>query len=260
MLASARLPAVERRGWHSEQVAMIEVVALHPHDAERAQEGGADRLHVGRLVDGVLHCLEPAQVSAIVRSTDLPVRVTLRLSEGFSTQGGEFTRLAGLAADYLSLGVEGFAFGFLTPDLEVDVAVCRALVDQLGRAPWTFDQTFDHALDARSAWRRARDLPGLETIHTAGSVLGLASGLDELLSLADAEPVFATAAMAAGDVPAEDIPWLVRSGIQRLHLGSAVRPGGSWTKAHVDVGFVRSWRMLLDDAVSRLRGTTHQVG
>jgi hypothetical protein len=28
-----------------------------------------------------------------------------------------------------------------------------------------------------------------------------------------------------------------------------VRPGGSWTKSYVDAAHVRSWRMLLDDAV-----------
>jgi hypothetical protein len=34
-----------------------------------------------------------------------------------------------------------------------------------------------------------------------------------------------------------------------MHLGASVRPGGSWTKAHVDPAFVRSWRLLLDDAL-----------
>jgi copper homeostasis protein len=229
---------------------MVEVVALHPIDAENAQAGGADRLHVFRWVGDDMRALEPAEVSAIVRATDLPVRVTLRLSEGFSTQGGELTRLAGLASDYLSVGVEGFAFGFLTPDLDVDVDVCLALVDELAGAPWTFDRAFDAALDARVAWRKARQLPGLDAVHTAGSLLGLPSGLDDVLALANADPEFAATAVAAGGVSAEAVPWLVRSGISRLHLGASVRPGGSWHKAHVDQGFVRAWRLLLDSAVA----------
>jgi len=97
-------------------MSLVEVVALHPQDAERAEEGGAQRLHVAALGDGGLRSLEPAMVSAIVRASNLPVRVTLRLSAGFTTQGGEFARLRGLAADYLTLGVEGFVFGFLTPE------------------------------------------------------------------------------------------------------------------------------------------------
>lgn len=238
----------------------MEVVALQAADAESAQEGGADRLHVAALADGEMRSLEPAAVSVIVRATDLPVRVTMRLSDGFTTQGGELTRLGGLVTDYLSLGVEGFVFGFLTRDLDVDVDVCAALVDSLAGAPWTFDRTFDHALDARRAWRRLRDLPGLDSIHTAGSVLGPATGIDELIALATADPEFAATAVAAGDLRTEDVPWLARAGVARLHLGASVRPGGSWLKAHVDAGFVRAWRLLLDRVADPVRGHAPQVG
>jgi copper homeostasis protein len=242
--------------------ASIEVVALHPHDAEQAQEGGADRLHVGRVVGAVdtMLALEPAAVSSIVRATDLPVRVTLRLSADYSTQGGELTRLKGLVTDYLSLGVEGFAFGFLTRDLDVDVEVCAALVDALAGAPWTFDRCFDRALDARVAWRQVRRLAGLDRIHTAGSVRDLSTGLDDVLALAEADCGFAAMAVASGGVRGEDVPWLVRAGISRIHLGAAVRPGGSWDKAHVDAAFVRAWRLLLDSAYDHAHRLSPQVG
>lgn len=226
----------------------IEVVALHAADAERSQEGGADRLHACALRGDTSWSLEPAHVSAIVRATDLPVRVTLRLSEGLSTQGGEFTRLVGLVSDYLSLGVEGFVFGFLTPDLEVDVDVCAALVDAMSGAPWTFDRAFDHALDARRAWRALAGAEGLDGIHTAGAALGMESGFDDLLATAQGSPEFAGMAVAAGGVRPEHVPWLLRAGITRFHLGLSVRPGGSWSKTYVDPAFVRSWRLLLDAA------------
>jgi copper homeostasis protein len=225
-------------------------VVVHPTDAEQAQAGGADRLHACAWSDGQARSIEPAALSAIVRAVDLPVRVTLRLSEGFSTQGGELTRLAGLVSDYLSLGVEGFVLGFLTSDLDVDVEVCSALVDAMSGAPWTFDRTFDSALDARRAWRQVRALPGLDSIHTAGAVLGMDSGFDDLIDLATADAGFAATAVAAGGVRAEHVPWLVRAGVSRVHLGASVRPGGSWTKAHTDAAFVRSWRLLIDDAIA----------
>ncbi len=240
--------------------ALLEVVALHPNDAVQAQVGGADRLHVGTVVGDQMRALEPAAVSAIVRATDLPVRVTLRLSEGFSTQGGELTRLSGLVIDYLSLGVEGFVFGFLTADLDVDVEVCATLVDRLAGAPWTFDRAFDSALDARVAWRQVRRLPGLDGIHTSGSVLGLSTGLDDLLDLAEADRGFAAMVVAAGGLCAESVPWLVRAGITRVHLGATVRPGRSWDKSHVDAGFVRSWRLLLDSAGEPGRGLSPRAG
>ncbi|MEJ7708102.1 MAG: copper homeostasis protein CutC [Nocardioidaceae bacterium] len=239
-----------------DQSRLVEVVVIGPRDAERAQQGGANRLSacqlVGPVVRGVddMRLMAPADVSAILRVSDVPVRVTMRLSDGFTTQGGEFTRLAGLASEYLALGVEGFTFGFLTRDLEVDVAVCAALADRLAGANWSFDRTFDHALEARRAWRDLSGLPGLDGIHTGGAMLGLDAGLDDLVTMAAAEPAFASVAIAAGGVRPEQVPWLVKAGIPRVQLGAAVRPGGSWSKADVDAGFVRSWCTLLDDAIA----------
>lgn len=234
---------------------VLEVVALHPADAERAEEGGATRLHVCAVHDDQEWSVEPRSVSAICKATGLPVRVSLRLSPGFSTMGGEFTRLRGLVTDYLSVGVEGFAFGFLTDDLEVDVEVCAQLVDALTAAPWTFDRTFDSALDTRRAWRSIRDLAGLDAIHTSGAAVGMAVGLDDLLAQAVEEPGFAALAQASAGVRPENVPWLVRAGVRKLHLGLEVRPGGSWSKSYVDAGFVRSWRLLLDDALANAQSS-----
>jgi copper homeostasis protein len=236
----------------------VEVVVLHPHDAERAQAGGADRLHLCALLGDEARSMAPGDVSAIVRVTDLPVRVTLRLSEGLTTQGGELARLRGLAGDYLALGVEGFVLGFLTRDLEVDVEVCAALAGSFGEATWTFDRTFDHALEASRSWRQVRALPGLDGVHTAGAALGMDAGFEDLMRLVAGSPEVAPLVVAAGGVRAEQVPWLVRSGVTRLHLGAAVRPGGSWSKSYVDSAFVRSWRTLLDDAVRRTAGNAHQ--
>jgi copper homeostasis protein len=239
---------------------LIEVVALHPSDAENAQQGGADRLQACTWVEGEPHAVEPSALSAIIRASDIPVRVTLRLSTGLTTQGGELTRLVGLAGDYLALGAEGFAFGFLTRDLDIDREVCQALTEGVGGARWTFDRAFDHALDLHGAWRQVRDLPGLDGVHTAGAALGMDAGFDDLVAAAAGHQEFARLAIAAGGVRAEQLPWLVRAGIRRVHLGASVRPGGSWSKAHVDSGFVRSWRLLLDDALAGTSRGDSQVG
>ncbi len=228
----------------------MEVVALHAADAERAEEGGASRLHVCAMPDEQARSVEPRAASVIVRSTQLPVRVTLRLSPGFSTMGGEFTRLCGLVTDYLSVGVEGFIFGFLTADLDVDTEVCAALVEALAGAPWTFDRTFDSALETRRAWRSIRDLPGLDSVHTSGAAVGMQVGLDDLLALASDDPTFAAVAEASVGVRPDNVPWLAQAGVRKLHLGLEVRPGASWSKSYVDPGFVRSWRLLLDRAVA----------
>jgi copper homeostasis protein len=239
---------------------LIEVVALHPADAQNAQAGGADRVQVCTWVDDEPRSVAPAHVSAITRAVDLPVRVSLRLSGGFTTQGGEFARLVGLAGDYLTLGADGVSFGFLTPALDIDREVCAALADELAGVPWTFDRAFDHALDIRRAWRQVRDLPDMDAVHSAGALLGMDTGFDDLLAVCAEHPDFAAKVIAAGGVRPEQVPWLVRAGVTRVHLGASVRPGSSWTKAHVEPSFVRSWRLLLDNALAGPASSRGEAG
>lgn len=222
---------------------------LHPRDVPGADEGGADRLFVVAGVEAGGLSPEPAVVSAICKDTEVPVRVMLRLNDGLSTTGGELSRLVGLGEDYLSVGAEGVSFGFLTGDLEIDVDVCSYLADRLPQVPWTFHRAVDSALSTDRAWRQLAGLPGLDAVLSAGSPRGLASGCDDLVDRASANPGIARLLMAGGGLRGEHVPWLSRAGVRMFHVGSTVRPGGSWTKSYVDPAHVRSWRMLLDDAV-----------
>ena len=58
--------------------------------------------------------------------------------------------------------------------------------------------------------------------------------------------------MAGGGLEPEHVPWLARAGIRAFHVGSSVRPDRSWDKAYVDPGYVRSWRLLVDDNTTRM--------
>ncbi len=248
----SRVPIVS--GHDALVTGLLEVVALHTADAEAAEAGGADRLEVrGRPDDGG-RSAEPAAVSALVRATDLPVRVVLRLSDGYTTTGGELARLIGLAHDYLAVGAEGVVLGFLDADLNLDLVVADAIVSTLGGVPWTLSRAVDSVLDADRAWQQLVGLPGLTAVHTAGSALGLDSGLDGLCRRAAADPQVARLVLAGGGLRAEHVPWLVGAGVRQLHLAEAVRPGGTFGRSYVDTALVRSWRLLLDDCVQRTAG------
>ena len=233
---------------------LLEVVVLHPRDAEAATRGEADRLLA--LVDAEVggRSPEPSAVSAIVRETDLPVRVLLRLDEGLSTTGGEFKRLVALARDYVALGAEGMSFGFLDRDLEIDRATCAELAEELAGTPWTFHRGFDATLAPGRAWRDVRQLPGLDGVASAGSTRGLAAGGDELLQRCIADPDVAALLVASGGLTTELVPWLIRAGVRQFSLGEEARQDGSWTKSYVAADYVRAWRMLLDDAHQRALG------
>jgi copper homeostasis protein len=234
---------------------LLEVAVLHPRDAEAATAGEADRLLVVTSPELGGRSPEPAAVSAVLRETDLPVRVVLRIDDGLGTTGGEFARLVGLAQDYLTLGAAGLSFGFLDRDLEIDRATCAELAQEVAGTPWTFHRGFDACLDAGRAWRDVRGLPGLDAVASAGSTRGFASGGDDLLRRCAADPVVARLLLASGGLAGEHVPWLVRAGVRQFSLGEEARPDGSWTKAYVAADYVRTWRMLLDDAHHRALGT-----
>lgn len=225
---------------------LLEVIALHPADAEAAQEGGADRLELCASMEAGGLCPSASTVSAVRRVTDLPLRVMLRLTNSFTTNGAELNRLTATAQSYLSAGADGFVFGFLTPDNEVDVESVAALASTFAGTPWTFHRAVDAVLEQRKAWRALRSLAGLDCVLTAGSSLGVRYGLDDLCKLAKDDPQVAKVMMAGGSLTPEHVPWLYGSGVRRFHVGSSVRQDASWTKAYVNSRFVRAWRNLLD--------------
>jgi copper homeostasis protein len=230
---------------------LLEVIALHPADAEAAQEGGADRLELCASMEASGLCPSVSTVSAIRRVTDLPLRVMLRLTDSFLTNGAELNRLTAMAQSYLSAGADGFVFGFLTPDNQVDTESTAALASTFAGTPWTFHRAIDAVLEQRPAWRALRSLAGLDCVLTAGSSLGVSHGLDDLTGLAKDDPQVAKVMMAGGSLQAEHVPWLYGAGVRRFHVGSSVRQDGSWTKAYVNSRFVRAWRNLLDAQDSR---------
>lgn len=238
----------------AEESALLEVVVRHPRDAEAATAGGADRLLV--VAEPALggRSPEPQQVSAIVRETDLPVRVLLRDAESYEVTAEDFRRYVDLGVTCLELGVTGFSFGFLDRDLEIDRASCAELARELTDVPWSFHRGFDAALEPDRAWRDVLALPGLDGVASAGSTRGFEYGGQELTDRARTHPEVARVLLVSGGLTTEEIPWLVRAGVRQFSLAEEVRPDRSWDKAYVGLDYVRSWRMLLDDALMRALG------
>ncbi len=228
---------------------LLDVAVLHAADAERAEAGGADRLTLlDRLGPDALSP-EPAVLGQVRRATTRPVRVLVRLREGFSTDGGELIRLQGLIGRYVDAGADGLVLGFLNSHTEIDTGVITALMTgiELG---WTFDRAVDSCISTDRAWRELRQLPGLDQVLTAGSARGVGDGLDDLLTRVRTDDFARAVVMAGGDLLPEHVPWLVRAGVRAFHVDAAVRPLGS-AKAYVDADLVGTWRTLIDAAVGR---------
>lgn len=237
----------------SDDAGVLEVTVWHDKDVVAAQEGGAHRLFlVSPLDDGIGLSPDLPTASSVIRASDLPVRVCLRLNDSFTTTGGEFVRLIGLAEEFMAIGAAGVAFGFLDSDLEIDTETCSALAVALPGVPWAFHSAFDATLDVARSWRLVRRLPGIAGVMSGGSAQGLSHGYDELLTLAESDAGVASLLVAAGGLTAEQVPWFARVGVRQFHIAEQARPGGS-AKAYVDAALVRSWQRLVDSATARSR-------
>jgi len=228
---------------------LLEVIVLHAADAERAEAGGADRLEVLGSLDHGGMSPEPALVGQIRRATSLPLRVMLRLREGYSTDGGEVGRLRGLVESYRGLGADGIVLGFLNGHTDVDADVVTEILGEPDFG-WTFHRAVDSCISTERAWRTLRELPGPDQVLTAGSARGVAEGLDDLLARVRNDSFARQVVMAGGGLQAEHVPWLARAGVRAFHIGSSARPLGSY-KAYLDAELVGTWRTLIDDAVRR---------
>lgn len=232
---------------------LLEVIALSVADAERAADGGADRVEVVGTMDEDGLSPEPRLVESIREAVSIQVRPMVRLRGGFGTDGGEATRLRGLVSSYLDSGADGVVLGFLNGLNEVDLDVCAALLDGTD-CPWTFHRAVDAVLDVDRAWSALVTAPRLDAVLTAGSARGVEQGLDALIGIA-ADPVRGRLVMAGGGLRPEHVPWLARAGVRAFHVGRAVRPQGS-LRAHVDEDLVRGWRGLVDAEVKAARPRT----
>jgi copper homeostasis protein len=229
--------------------AVLEVIALDADDAIAARSGGADRLELvtDMAADGLT---PPRETFAKIRAAvDIPLRVMLRLCDGFAAGSpAEADALVDAAHGLRSEGAEEFVFGFLDADGTPDLVTVERLIAELDGCRWTFHRAIDRATDRDMLRKQLVDMPGLDTYLTAGSPAGVDEGLPTLLAEAAAsdrgDVGYGARMLVGGGLRLDHLPVLRAAGIDAFHIGSAARPDG-W-EATVSAGAVRGWREALD--------------
>ncbi|MFI8189644.1 copper homeostasis protein CutC [Streptomyces sp. NPDC085946] len=229
--------------------AVLEVIALDVEDAVAARAGGADRLEL--VTDMAADGLTPSAgtVAGIREAVDIPLRVMLRLADGFAAGAAEDVgRLVRAVGELRRAGAEEFVLGFLDVHGAVDLDAVERVVDALEGCPWTFHRAIDRAAD-RDALRKQLDgLPGLDTYLTAGAAGGVDDGLPTLLAEAGrrGDPGYEQQLLVGGGLRLDHVPTLLEAGIDGFHIGGAARPHG-WS-GPVSTEAVAEWREALDAA------------
>ncbi|RLV68488.1 copper homeostasis protein CutC [Streptomyces sp. CBMAI 2042] len=224
--------------------AVLEVIALDAEDAVAAQAGGADRLEL--VTDMAADGLTPSRetFAAIRSAVDIPLRVMLRVADGFAA--GDVDVLVGKARAMRRAGADEYVLGFLDEDGHADLVAVERIVAELDGARWTYHRAIDRAADRDALRKQLADLPGLDTYLTAGSPDGVDAGIPTLLAEAarTGQPGYEPQILVGGGLQLHHLPQLRAAGIDAFHIGGAARPAG-WS-APVDAAAVREWREALD--------------
>ncbi|GGZ45051.1 copper homeostasis protein CutC [Streptomyces inusitatus] len=227
--------------------AVLEVIALDAEDAIAARSGGADRLEL--VADMSRDGLTPSRetFARIRAAVDIPLRVMLRLTDGFSAgTPDEVEALLRATAELREEGADEFVLGFLDESGRADLAIVERLVAAMAGSAWTFHRAIDRAADRDGLRKQLADLPGLDTYLTAGSAAGVDHGIPTLLAeVARAgEPGYEPLVLVGGGLRLEHVPQLRDAGVTGFHIGGAARPRG-WD-GPVDAAAVREWRKIID--------------
>ncbi|WP_035846442.1 copper homeostasis protein CutC [Kitasatospora azatica] len=224
---------------------IFEVIALTAQDARAAQSGGADRLELvtDMGADGLTPAL--AEFAAIRAAVELPLRVMLRIRDGFTP--GDLDQLCTRAQALRAEGAEEFVLGFLAADGAVDLPAVRVVAEAVAGCRWTFHRAVDHSADRAALRAAVGELPGLDTFLTAGAATGVDAGRAVLAGeLAKAgEPGYRQQILIGGGLHEEHLPELRAEGFDAFHVGGAVRAAG-WTTP-VDAAKVAHWRALIGE-------------
>ncbi len=228
--------------------AVLEVIALDAEDAVAARSGGADRLEL--VTDMAADGLTPSRetFARIRAAVDIPLRVMLRLADGFSSGTPEDVEaLVRAAAGLRAEGADEFVLGFLDDAGNPDLVTVERLMAELSGCAWTFHRAIDRAADRDALRKQLADLPGLDTYLTAGSPDGVDDGLTTLVAEAGraGDPGYEPTLLVGGGLRLDHLPALRRAGLDAFHIGGAARPGG-WD-GPVAPEAVRTWREALDN-------------
>ena len=228
--------------------ALLEVIALDAQDARLAVEGGADRLELVSAMEfsGFNPSLEA--FAAIRTAVDVPLRVMIRLRDGFQAGGpGQISALATSVKQLRSVGADEFVLGWLTADGAADVAAVETVLEALEGAPWTFHKAIDQAGDRDAVYAAIRGLRGLDTVLTSGGPFPASSGIEVLAAEAarEAADPHGLNLLVGGGLKIGDVPALRAVGLTAFHIGTAARFSGDWA-GPVDAELVAAWRTAVD--------------
>lgn len=163
----------------------IEIACFNPESAIIAFENGADRIE---LCDGLSEggTTPDFEITKQLREKiKIPIFVMIRPRGGdFTYSDEEFEQMKSDLIQLKSLNVDGFVFGILDDNDEIDIERNKILIDLAKPYPCTFHRAFDRAKDLENSLEKVIDC-GFKTILTSGQKPNVAEGKENLKKLVE---------------------------------------------------------------------------
>ena len=162
----------------------LEIACFNIASAIIAQHAGANRIEfcADMNVGGVTPKL--ADFILLKSKINIPVFVMIRPSGGnFVYSNEEFEQMKNDILHFKNAGADGFVFGILTDNKEVNYLQNKELVQLANPLPCTFHRAFDEIKDQMEALDTLIEC-GFKTILTSGNANNALEGLSSLKALA----------------------------------------------------------------------------
>lgn len=163
----------------------IEIACFNPESAVIAFENGADRIELcdGLSEGGTTPDFETTK--QLREEIDIPIFVMIRPRGGnFTYTDEEFEQMKSDLIQLKSLNVDGFVFGILDKNDEVNIEQNKNLVELASPYPCTFHRAFDRAKDLEKSLEKVIDC-GFKTILTSGQRPNVSEGKENLKKLVE---------------------------------------------------------------------------
>ncbi len=161
----------------------LEIACFNLESALIAQKAGADRVELCAdiLVGGITPTLELIQQARDQLTIDLYVMIRPRGGD-FVYSEAEFLQMKTTIKTLKELKVDGFVFGILNDDDQIDVVRNKELVDWARPFACTFHRAFDEVSEVTQALEEVIEC-GFSTILTSGTFPNVMKGKEVLKQL-----------------------------------------------------------------------------
>lgn len=162
---------------------MLEIACFEITSAEIACESMADRIEFCDDFEKGGTTPDFYEFMHLKRHYQTPVYVMIRPKGGpFFYSDAEFIEMKNSIITFKEGGANGFVFGILTSNNEIDEARNKELIELAGETPCTFHRAFDRTADLEKSIQTLIKL-GFKTVLTSGGKKSAMEGKDALKSL-----------------------------------------------------------------------------